>query len=55
MHTAPAVIFSLYTILLYSTTQRGFLADAQLQPRPVAFEPQPHGLTPQFQVDTSLK
>ena len=62
MHTAPAVILSLYTrntrpytIGSRSTTVREFLADALLQTEPVAFEPQPHGPTPQFQVDTQLK
>ena len=55
MHTQPAVNLSLYTIESRSTTQRGFLADAQLRPRPVAFEPQTAWSTPQFQVDTQLK
>jgi hypothetical protein len=44
-----------YTIESYSSTSREFLADAQLQPVPVAFEPQCEWLTPQFQVDNLIK
>ena len=44
-----------YTIESYSTTSREFLADAQLQPVPVAFEPRREWLTPQFQVDNLIK
>ena len=43
-----------YTIRSYSNTSREFLADALLQPQPVAFEPQQEWLIPQFQVDTRL-
>ena len=61
MHTIPPGVQLLYTanprpytIESYSTTQREFLADTQLRPRPVAFEPQSEWLTPQFQVDSRL-
>jgi len=62
MPAIPAVVQLLYTantrpytIELYSTTVREFVADALLRPVPVAFEPHREWPTPQFQVDTRIK
>ena len=43
-----------YTIESYSTTQREFLPDPLLQPKPVAFKPMAPLLYTAFQVDKSL-
>ena len=62
MHEVPSGVLSLYTantrpytIRLYSTTQREFLPDPLLQPKPVAFKPEAPLLYTAFQVDNSLK
>ena len=62
MSTVPSSVLVLYTantrpytIRLYSTTVREFLADPVLQPKPVAFKPEAPLLDTAFQVDNSLK
>ena len=43
-----------YTIRSYSTTQREFLPDPLLHPKPVAFQPMAPLLIAPFQVDNSV-
>ena len=43
-----------YTMGSYSTTQREFLVDPLLQPKPVAFQPLAPLLDTKFQVDNDI-
>ena len=61
MHEVPSGVLLLYkdnqkpyTIGSYSTTQREFLVDPLLHPKPVAFKPLAPLLVTKFQVDKSL-
>jgi hypothetical protein len=45
---------SAYTARSYSTTQREFLPDPVLQPKPVAFQPEAPLLYTAFQVDKPI-
>ena len=61
MHDVPPGVLLLYTAnhtpytaRVYSTTQREFLPDPLLHPKPVAFKPLAPLLYTEFQVDNSL-
>ena len=61
MSTVPEGVLVLYTantrpyaIRSYSTTQREFLPDPVLQPKPVAFVPEAPLLYTAFQVDKNI-